>query len=435
MITEQLQRALPFEGPALDTLRSLNAFVVPRALRSYQKDLLATGSFTCPCPFAGIPRHPNAHYVLPGSGVLYYFDGPTPYILLAASLKDGFPVVCIITAHHVIWSGKKERADLIPFARKLLETVPSQKIVLTLRTRVTLGDPNFAHFMWNEFPALHEAVRHYRRFDIDLRFDPLGVMPRFAVQNGLRLRHATSPVGRKGWSRAPAVCLGSTFCNAQAKTTIMTLMDLPHTPQRRPHIWITVRDEGRTMENQIKFLNAFISAQNARAPETVFMLDGFSNPMDIERPIYDALRPKFAERVTAAQSLIAKVVADNRNAQIQDMTGLPVRDAIAAAGACNFYLSHAGTLQHKPAWFYPLHGLQHGNHASLSPAALRWSAQMVAGSIEPNGLPLDVVQDTKVNGQQTQNNRNRDYIVTDVPAAVRCVLDRMDASTAMSLAG
>jgi hypothetical protein len=368
------QPVLPHLDALIDKVASLNAFVASGALRTYQRDILTDRKFTFPCPFTGKLRSPNAHYVLPGSGVLYYIAAPRPYILVAASLKDAFPLLCVITAQDVIWFKKQERADLVTHAQNLLTTPPTHTVQNRLKPRITIGDPNFAHFLWNEFPALLEAIKHTTDFEVNLRFDPLGIMQRFTRNASLNLQQMTHPLESKGWSRSPAVCLGSTLCNTEAKVTAMTLMDLPEpTPDRR-RIWLTVRDQGRTMENQIPFLNALIAAQLSQDPDTEFLIDGFSMPMDAQRPIYKNLRPKFDARVQGANHIIAQIKAENPSAKLHNMTGKSLRAALIKLATCTFYISHAGTMQHKPAWFYNLPGLQHSNHASLSPAALKWPA-------------------------------------------------------------
>lgn len=422
--------AMPFAAPHLDSLGALNTFIAPKALRSFQRDILTSGQFICTCPFTGRPSSPDAHYVLPGSGVLYYFGGSHPFIIAAASLKDGFPLLCLITDADVLWTDKPERHDLIPLARQLLASDPDVLVQPDAQPRAMMGDPNFAHFMWNEFPAVFEAIKHTDGFTIDLRFDPLGIMQRFAHETGLALNHMISPTQGRGWTTQPTVSLGSTACGPVAKAKLMDMMDLP--PQRKtsPRIWISVRDQGRTMENQLEFLRALIAAQSARAPETKFFFDGFSAPMDMSRQIYGALRPRFADRIIGAQSVIADLTAALPNLRMADMTGQPLHTALTTISTCDFYVSHTGTMQHKAAWFYPLSGLQHGNHASLSPAALRWAAQMVDGALPPNGLPVALIKDTEVRGLPTQNARNKDYVVTDIDAAVQIALDQIAASTA-----
>jgi hypothetical protein len=113
---------------------------------------------------------------------------------------------------------------------------------------------------------------------------------------------------------------------------------------------------------------------------------------------------------------------------IRDMTGVPLDQSLRALSTCRFYVAHAGSMQHKCAWFYPLPGIIHGNRASLSPGALRWNAQQVAETVEPRGIGPEMLRDTVVRGLPAQNDRNRDYVITDIPQAVAAVLRAYEAS-------
>ena len=417
-------RPQPTTASFRSCLDTLNTFTAPGALRKYQSNILETGFFSY------MSIQPNGHYVLPGNAIFYHFNASVPFVLIAASLKDGFPLLCMVTSGAVTWAGTQERLDLIPIARQLLRTGPEQVVDLEMMPRAIIGDPNFAHFIWNEFPAVHEAAKHHTDFGINLRFDPLGVMSQFGTEHRIPLSSMITPTQGKGWSNTPSVLLGSNRCNASAKSDLLRLMDLSSLWKSAGKIWLTVREKGRTMENQTAFLSALITAQAARDPASVFLLDGFSLPMDFERPIYDQLRSKFTDRAKATQAIIRTIISNHPQAHIQDLTGLPLRNALLEIATCSFYVSHAGTLQHKLGWFFPAHGLQHGNQTSLSPAALRWSAQMISGALEPWGLDPGCVKDTQVRGALAPNARNRDYFVTDIPRAVDQTLAYLDTSIA-----
>jgi hypothetical protein len=74
-------------------------------------------------------------------------------------------------------------------------------------------------------------------------------------------------------------------------------------------------------------------------------------------------------------------------------------------------------MQHKCAWLSGIPGMIHGNRAALRPAALRWNAAQMGGSLAPVGLSSDLVTDCDVRGLPRENERNRDYLITDVPRA------------------
>lgn len=398
-------------------MQRLNAFTAKGVLRRYQLDVLLQGAFDWPIDGC------RCQYVLPGAAIFYRFEGAEPTIVMAASLKDGFPILCAITQDHVVWVDKPERADLVPFARTLLREQQAERVNLQKKPAVWIGDPNFAHFLWNEFPALCAVAHRTTAFNIRLFFDPMGIVPKFADEHQITVHQMPSRSCGKGWTATPAVMLGSIYCDADVLQTVHRLMDLSERSQQGPRLWLTLRDHGRTMENQLDFLSSLIATVHRQSPETIFFLDGFSTAMDLDAPIYDPLRASFADRIAGAKQLAGQLMAAHPRARIHDMTGAPLGRALRALSTCTFYVAHAGTMQHKAAWFYPLPGLQHGNHASLSPAALRWAAQMIETAQAPLGLPSTQITDGPVNARMRTNDRNRDYAVSDIPKTVSAVCD------------
>lgn len=427
--------AIPAHDLVHKRFSDLNAFLSKGALRRYQDILLGEGRFTCPHPATGVQSILAGNYVIPGTAIFYYFAAEKPFVLVAASLKDGFPLLAAVTRNGVVWADKQERRDLIPFAQSLLATPVPSPLQPNARSRAIIGDANFAHFLWNEFPAFHATLKRHGNFDLDRRFDPFDLISTCAGKHGLPVQDLMTPGENSGWSIAPTTFLGATKCSSSDKAALMTHLKLPAYTPSAERIWLTVRDQGRTMENQVSFLSAFITAQCDRNPDTQFLIDGFSTPMDLERPIYNALRPKFMERIAQAKSSVRTIANANPAAQIHDLTGQSLLAALRAIGTCGFYVSHTGTMQHKAGWLYPLPGVQHGNSASLTPAALRWPARMVEGALDPFGLEPSIIKDTAVRGLPVQNDRNKDYIVTDIPASVRLVLAQMDATLSMTSEG
>lgn len=403
----------------MTTATDLNQFIKDNALRRYQHDILRKGAFDYPDPRTGQIRKPFANYLLPGAAAFYLFAGSEPFILIAASLKDGFPLTAQVTASGVrALQDPPLRPDLIALAQTLLTDRNPLSIDPGRPPEVTLGDPNFAHFMWNEFPALHTALGLGHHFVLNRRFDPLGVLPQLAHAHNVSVHDLDAPNAGKGWKPAAITPLGSIHCAAAAKSALMSLLKLPPAAPCRDTFWLTLRDKGRTLDNQIEFLSAFITRQRANSRHSHFYIDGFSCPQDLNRPLYGALRPKFTARITGAQRLAQRLIAAQPTARITDATGLSLVQTLKLIRRCGFYVSHTGTMQHKAGWFYPLAGIQHGNQASLTPAALQWPARMIAGAQAPFGITARHVMDTGHQDQPMHNARNTDYRITDIPAAV-----------------
>jgi len=424
---------LPHLQATMACINSLNRFTANRALRSYQLSLSASGSFSCVSPASGKVVQPCAHYLMPGAGVHYLFGGTAPFVLTAGSLQDGYPLLSIATADGQYRIGKRQPADLTQQARRLLHDPRCIPVDPSRRPQLHIGDANFAHCIWNEYPALLALLDHAPDVECHLSHDPLGVLRTTCATRNIPIIGLTNRAAARGWSVAPVVMPGSILCGSTALATVHRMLTLPAQapPEDSPRIWLTIRDSGRTLENQDAFLCAVIRAFYTRDRNTTFVLDGFSRPMDLAGVPYDALRPKFSARIAQADAIAARIMSRLPMANITNVTGSPLRTALAEVSRCAFYVSHAGTMQHKPAWFYPIPGIIHGNRTSLSPAALRWAAQMVEGSIAPAGITPDIVQDTEVRGLPVHNDRNKDYVVTDVPRATAEVLAHFDATRAV----
>jgi hypothetical protein len=377
---------------------------------------------------------PCAHYLVPGAAVHYLFGEGVPFVLTAGSLKDGYPLLSIVTSEDSHRIGNHELSDLTRQARHLLHDPPGRLVDPTNRPQIHVGDPNFAHCIWNEYPALLALLDHAPDVECHLSHDPMGILKKTSTTRGIPCTQVKNRAAKCGWSTAPIVVPGSVFCGSIAMAAAHKVLDLPPlaAPDTAPKIWLTIRDRGRTMENQEAFLCNVIQAFYDRDPNTTFLLDGFSNPMDLAGALYDALRSKFSVRIAQANTIAARITSRLAMANITDITGSSLHAALAEISRCSCFVSHAGTMQLKPAWFYPIPGIIHGNRASLSPGALRWAAQMVEGSIAPAGITPDIVQDTEVRGLPVRNDRNRDYVVTDVSRATAQVLAHYDATRTLA---
>lgn len=409
--------SLPQLDATLADLEALNRFVTPRALRHWQLSVAQYGRFTCRCPVTGRAESPIGHYLVPGCGVIYRFGEAHPFALVAASIKRGFPLLCLISPGAIHWAEAPQRQDLAQLAQDhLLGPLPKQ-LDPEQPPLIHLGHPNFAHGLWNEYPALTALMSQEHRATFALGPDPLALLDRLCRDAGRTPQVLTASGTRLGWSSRPLGLLGSTRCSEAARRHALGLLDLPTQPGRGEGIWITLRDKGRTPENQVSFLATTIHALAQAYPGVRFFLDGFSTPMDFERPLYDLLRDAFRARIEGGRRLAAQVCAQLPGLPIEDLTGAPLRTALGKLARCHFYLSHAGSMQHKCAWLSGIPGMIHGNRAALRPAALRWNAAQMGGSLAPVGLSPDLVADRDVHGLPRENERNRDYLITDVSRA------------------
>ncbi|HSF63846.1 MAG TPA: hypothetical protein VLA78_05635, partial [Paracoccaceae bacterium] len=88
------------EAPCFDAFlkgcQGANASPDPGTLRAYQREVLATGTFTVPSPWTGQAISPVAVFADPAAWTLYWFRDRTDFALLTGPLHFGFPLAQII---------------------------------------------------------------------------------------------------------------------------------------------------------------------------------------------------------------------------------------------------------------------------------------------------------------------------------------------------
>lgn len=390
-------------------LTRLNTFQRGRALRLYQLQIAQCGAFTLPCPITGRTLTPSASYLKPHQAIFYRFEGVAPFIAIAGSLKDGFPLIEIVAEGDESPPGAASDSALRQIALTLLKVPDPPLPKPGAGASIPIGHPNFAHFLWNEWPALLALSNFGTNALLRPSYDALGLLSR------LKLPATAHPL-TEGWSRTPLTFIGSDRCAATDLNRARHLLGIERV-EKQPHIWITIRDRGRTPQNQVALLTAIIAKLHGHYPHLRFLLDGFSRPVAQAGNGYAGFQNAFAARIEGGKALARELKQALPGVPMTDLTGLPIDKALQKIACCQFYVSHAGSMQHKAAWLSGLPGILHGNQASITPAALRWCAAMAEGSLAPAALTADIVQDLEVQHMPNQTARNRDYMITDINRA------------------
>ncbi|MEM6323957.1 MAG: hypothetical protein AAF748_09750 [Pseudomonadota bacterium] len=427
-------RPLSHLADTLADLGALNNWCGDQALRRYQKDLLTHGSLTVRAPDTGQRHSATAHYAAPLEGCLYWFSADTPFAVATGSLHLGNPITHLITATGIHGVAGPKASPLADRAQKLLHTgtEPDQAITPSAQPIALLGHPNFAHYVWNEFPALWHLNTAAPAAQIRMLYDPLGVTGAWCSQAGLTYQAMDNLAAARGWQAAPTCMIGATRCGAAAKDALLHLMGLApdYAPQPQPCLYLSVRKVGRTIENQRPLLSRFAHTALSAWPDLTLVFDGFSLPVDFDRSIYHPQRATFERRITEARDVVSEITSDlpvSMRHRIHDITGARLDDALQEIRRCQYYITHPGTQQHKAAWFYPLTGVMHGNLASVSPGSLAWHGSQVAGSLAPDGLPASLIDDVATQDMHVANARNCNYRVTDLEKAVAHLMARVKA--------
>ncbi len=470
--------SLDFYDQFAADLQALNAFVYPRVLREYQNRIIETGQLQLTCPWSGQLRGLSACHVFNVSPVgfgdlviAYRLEGTQPLWLLSGIVREGFPIhEALLAGADGQGQGKSiwryfndEIASLAGVRRQLCQLEQAEgglllRAVLEAEPLVLLGHPNFAHVMWNELPALMTIAEkpnwpaHMGR--ITLLYEPLKVVEDILLRASVDVSYLDRPEDFLGPQPGLVVRIGATQVSYRLRSKLLenmgeSLDTAPLQPLvarlqgRSPVIWISVRLDARTASNQEDFLVLLAKAIAGLYPRAGIILDGFSFPDDIERSIYSehdggdafqepgeaCLADMFDARERGISAyidhLLMKLEHSNLDLPAITTSGLRMTEAIALGDLADYYITHAGTLQHKIAWTHNIPGIVHSNPSGLRPQVARWKGNQVEG-----GMPPSLIDDSYVTGLDSirtlaKVERNRDYEFTHLAAVVDQVVRDM----------
>ncbi len=438
-----------------ECIEALNDFVFARCLRRYQSDILTTGELSIYSPFSGSPVSAIRSMLLPDGSVAYEFAAEENFWLLADNLAHGFPLSRIMLENDRTESTfpcasglghqamTPELAALLTEVRMFAPAEPEQAPAAGL----VIGHPNFAHHLWNELGGLDAWLAGtgagcLSGVTIFAQFEPLGAIEQiFGILADADIRRGADTAEI---NRFPGLLtrIGSTIIPISLRRRTVAALAavsgeragalLSGLESAWPVFWLSIRPEGnlRRCVNELAFLDALSCSLMTAYPDCAILIDGFSLPADYHCSArYDALRPAFGRRLefcTAVVGELCQMIEQHIGAaqldRIHDVCGFSLADAVTTARRADYYVSHAGTLQHKLGWIHNTPGFVHSCQGGISPAARRWYAAQVEGGIEPDVIASGCIEDLEVDSGQAVVARNVDYLITDIPGAVTQVL-------------
>ena len=438
-----------------ECIEELNRFVVARCLRRYQLDILSTGALTLSSPFSGVPVSATCSTLLPDGAVAYQFAAEENFWLLADNLAHGFPLSRIVLERDraesafSCASGVGHQAMTPELAGLLTDagTFAPAGLQQARGAALVLGHPNFAHHLWNELGALDAWLAGTRAggasgVTIFAQYEPLGAIERmFEILADADIRRGADAAEI---NRFPGLLtrVGSTIIPIAVRQRTVTALAavsgdragalLSRLENAGPVFWLTIRPEGnlRRCVNELAFLDALSCSLMATYPDCAILIDGFSLPADYNcSSRYDALRPAFGRRLEYCAAVVGELrqmievhAGAARLDRVHDVCGFSLADAVTTARRVDYYVSHAGTLQHKLGWIHNTPGFVHSCQGGISPAARRWYAAQVEEGIEPSVVASGCIEDLESQAEKPVVARNMDYGITDIPGAVAQIL-------------
>lgn len=430
-----------------------NAFCKPGVLRHYQGEILERGAFDVTSPFSGVTL-PVRCSVRLGRKIAYAFDCSERFWLVTEHMRFGHPLSIFVhdatgDCVQIRDAASLEPAAPAPFLEALRKAdQPTVTPNLPMSPILLIGHGNFAHHLWNELAALDywlseasdEAIG---RLQIFTSCEPLGplreIFPRLKRANFV----SDDEYAPTGLSRPIFVRAGSSVVTNNVRKAVLEFSRkcadqlkiekaLRVLDSGWPRVWISLRVDSRTAENQDDFLMAVLRRIFDAFPEAVIVFDSFSFPngffgvLPMERSL-DKFVETAAETARAIEFLMLRAIAElgpGIGARLCNISACSLADAFLVGAHCDYYVCHAGTLQHKIAWLHNVPGFVHSPSHVKSYG--KWCANQVECGIAPDMLPGMFIRPTGiVKGRKRDALRNQNYIITDVERSAEAVVRSM----------
>ena len=436
-----------------DSIAHINGFIRPQVLCRYQADLLNQGAFVVVSPLSG-RSVTIARSVLLGNRIAYEMPEQERTWLLSGKLKYGHPISEIVTAadgrcRSVTEDDASEGVAASEAVLQRLARAVSQGVAPPREsgTILLIGHGNFAHHLWNELSALEEWLDRapdgaLERVSLIATAEPLGPLERiFPRLSNVPICRSTQQSVQKDMAHAALVVkIGSCRVSRRIRERIVRFSE-EHADRRAtaptlsllerswPRLWVSVRLDTRTAENLADFLLCVVTNVLTHYPRSAIVLDGFSFPVSFfedernaaSQGAFTELATKLAAFIAQFREKVRSTLGETFSSRICSINAGGLLEAIRIGGFCDYYLCHAGTLQHKIAWFHPMFGLIHLPIPDASRAA--WHAAQVEGGIVPDLLPKELCVATGPGLRR--GDRNFNYRITDVERAAAHVLVAM----------
>ncbi|MFM7550191.1 MAG: hypothetical protein ACKO8I_15275 [Cyanobacteriota bacterium] len=259
---------------------------------------------------------------------------------------------------------------------------------------VRIGHSNFAHFLWNNLPALisweSEVAARVAAGEATLHYYPAseGQFRSLGSPEELLPKLAQSLSETYIWPPVNSLRLGSTLVSLQARERVMaSLKTCPPTPASEPRLWLGVRppNRGRSPLNTVQFFRELVTLWPA--------VTGGDVVVDCYTPSDKSSASNHDEkRIQEAAAVVDSIVQDvPQGVRILTTRDLLLRESLALAGGAAFYVCSPGTIQHKIGWILNKPGLILESPNDLRVHHVRWPGIILKAGLIPETLPLNYV--------------------------------------------
>jgi hypothetical protein len=369
----------------------LNGFVAGRQLRRYQRDIYISGAFVLDDLASGQKIAGDTTLLAPHKTFAWRFRFPTrEFWLTSSGPNHGYAISAIVNPQSglIVLAPGADPEIAVGFgnfvaAHDIAEQ--EQKV-----TALLAGHQNFAHFIWNEMPALLELESYEPALlSVFTSYEPilpLSQMIRWPA--GVPVRHMALP-DRITPHAGILFAAGSSLVTAATQARVVGLCsaraaDVAARPHDARRVWISLRRLYRCAVNELAVFQALIARLGAEACRYEIVLDGYSLPHDLLLPGRYNVEWQREQSDLVGRGAAALINSNrSQNVSIIDLTGADLPTAIAWAATADAYICHHGTQQHKIGWLTSIPGLIHVNPHILASQPWGWTADQAAGAAMP----------------------------------------------------
>jgi hypothetical protein len=431
----------------LALLEALNQFDYPRCLRQYQREIWSSGQFSIKDQRSGAGLVCDATLYLQNKTFAWRFPTPRGAVwLISSGISSGYSI-------DALYESVSNTVYLAPDGNEALTTMMAPYLEKNLapfgpvRTHLVAGHANFAHFIWNELPALLALEGQPSRIDaVWAMFEPilpLRQLVQFPADVALRqINPAYLGYPHASLHTGVLFSVGSTLVTKATQSRVITsCLNYAGTPppaeEGAKRIWLSLRLLYRHPINQLEAFRSFLSCLAGSSGRYEILLDGYSLPHDLTQPgRHDVARENSYNEAVAELARALTESVQSHNLKIIDLTRLNLPTVIAWTPSVDVYVCHHGTQQHKIGWLSSAPGLIHVSLYFLADRPEGWVAGQAEGSALPRYLPAQYVEDCGSDNPRQHNPFFADYRFSDPHGAgvamAAAVLDMLNIATPRS---
>lgn len=390
-------------------------------IREFQIQIIKDKCMYAVCPYSGEIIKSNQSVVVTRDVIFYRFSSKEVFYIITTHMGEGFKKGAIyfpkhelvVKNDHKIWGLREEfiiqfKALLVTRFREFYDyfsyDYDSKKVA------IIVGNPNYAHHLWNELSGLHRLYRKRTLHEIDKFFvlrEPLGpihqIFPEISAHkikyfNGSG--HSLEPVASDLLQEVTSnkylvVNVGDRFIKNDLADSVYKVavknssFDVVNTvrkarKQHFPLLWVSIRVDNRTWDNQVSGLTEIINLLAKDFPRLGVVFDGFSLPADYLTNRHLGPNDIELETMKCQNDIVSKINNGLSNLEIGvfNTVGCSIWETNIWAHTIDIYLAHHGTIQHKVGWLANKPGIVHSNKKTLEKRN-QWVANVREFGITP----------------------------------------------------